>query len=75
MNLVSFTVFLLLLRCGEEWPLLQPVCQPGEAGLGKGDSWAGDGTQAQMLMLMQLSMTYPAKEEIGIETVAVPGSH
>jgi hypothetical protein len=35
----------------------------------------GDGTQAQMLMLMQLSMTYPAKEEIGIETVAVPGSH
>jgi hypothetical protein len=33
----------------------------------------GDGTQAQMLM--QRSMSYPAKEEIGIETVAVPGSH
>jgi hypothetical protein len=33
----------------------------------------GGGTQTQMLM--QRSMTYPAKEEIGIETVAVPGSH
>jgi hypothetical protein len=33
----------------------------------------GDGTQAQMLM--QRSMSYPAKEETGIETVAVPGSH
>jgi hypothetical protein len=44
-----------------------------QAGLGEGNSWMGDGTQAQMLM--QRSMSYPAKEEIGIETVAVPGSH
>jgi hypothetical protein len=44
-----------------------------QARLGKGNSWMGGGTQTQMLM--QRSMTYPAKEEIGIETVAVPGSH